>query len=230
MTTKILIPAKAIIENRSATLDLAPPARCSRCNAQPANFFETHPLRYKAGMIRYSSINRKYRTNIAFRLRLPLCETCYQVNFLENPDSVDQDKTPLGEIAKWRSIGIKIAALIACFAFILLMKFIPLPAAVSSITYLWLYLIGLSSVLFAIVFGLTHIKNQNIKKRLASANFNVKLHRAIAYEAIQGEDAQPDNPAVFVTLENNAWAKDCADIYGWNFELTDSPSEKEEPK
>ena len=230
MTTKLLIPAKAITENKCPTLDLGYPARCSRCNAQPAAFLETHPLRYKADLVPNRTIDRKFRTNISFKLRLPLCETCYQVNFIENPDSVVHDQTPLGQFSRARSIGIKVASSVAGIAFILLMKIMPLQSVIAASPNLWLYFIAAALVLFAITFGSTFLKNQSIKSSLTSSDFKVKLHRAVAYETIQIETAQPDDPAVFVTLENDQWAKECAEKNGWELELTHSTLEKDESK
>jgi len=227
MTIQVLIPAKAILGLQTKTLDLTSPKRCSRCNTSSAPYFETHQLRYKADLIPNRQVDKRFRTNISFRLRLPVCEKCYQAGFTEAPESFTHDSTPLGIASRWRSLGIKIAALITGIGFILLMKVIPLPEDSPIFQYLWLIIIAASLLLFGIIFGLTALKIQSIKKHLGEFDYSSRFPRAVVYEAIETEKPDPSKPAIFLSLVNKEWAKECADNNGWKFESTDSQAEKE---
>jgi hypothetical protein len=230
MTTKISIPAKAVLENRSIMFDLVSPSRCSRCDAANAKQFESHPLKYEAGMIGVRQFTRKYRHNIKLRIRLPLCETCYQANFIEDPNTCSLDPNPLGKAARWMSIGIKAGSVVAGLAFILLMKVIPIPSTIPWIQSLWSILIGLALLIYAIVFGVTELTNRKLRLGLNERGYNARLHRAEIYVKMQLEDPQPEDEAVVINMQNDDWAEECAYNHGWIFEKVNSRSENLEAK
>ncbi len=227
MTIKVLIPAKTILNLNEKTLDLIPPTRCSRCDAPNAKFFETHPLRYRADLMSNRTVAHRYRINKSFRLRLPLCERCYQASFAEDPESFIFDKTSLGKMAKIRSTAIKVAAGIALFGFVLLMGILPLPEPIASIPFFWLYVILVGVAILAIIFVLTASMGKTIQKKIGVSNYNYKYPRAMVYETIETEKPSPQKTAVFLHLANETWAKECAELNHWVFESSDSPSEKE---
>ena len=223
MTLQISIPAKTVLAINSKTLDLDFPARCSRCDAPRAPFFETHPLHYRADLMPNRNVAHRYRINKTFKLRLPLCETCYRASFMEDPESCTDDATSLGKIARIRSMCIKIAATIALVGFVLLMGILP----ASQIPFLWLYVILVGVGLLGIVFGGTAFYGRQIRKNLPITNYVIRYPRAIVYEAIETEKPGPGKTAVFLRLKNEGWAQDCANQQHWNISSTDSPSEKE---
>jgi hypothetical protein len=210
--------------------DLASPSRCSRCDAANARQFESHPLKYEAGMIGVRQFTRKYRYNIKIRVRLPLCETCYRANFIENSNTCGLDPNPLGKTAHWMSIGITAGSLVACLSFILLMKVIPLPSTIPWIQSLWSILIGLALLIFVIVFGVTELINRKLRLSLNELGYNAQLHRADIYVKMQLEDPQPEDEAVVINMQNDGWAEECAYNHGWVFEKIESKSENLEAK
>lgn len=218
MTSKILVPAKKVMELHHSDLDLTFPTRCSRCNAVPAGQFETHELVYEAGLNRFRQFNKKFRTVVKFRLRLPVCENCYTANFVDNPDSCEHDTNDFGRIARLRSAGILTASLLAGAAFILLMKFFPLPAQIPWLQYLWMILIAAAMLLFGLTYGWMEIKNKEIRGRLKEQNYDFSLRRAYAYARMQVEDPEPDEAALIIALQNDDWAKECATHYAWKIE------------
>ena len=224
MPTRILIPAKDILGIKGNSLDLVQPSRCSRCNSVPASQFETHELVYEAGLIRHRQFGKNFRSKVKFCVRLPLCEPCYQANFIENPDSCQHDPTALGKIAYWRSLGLVTGSLITCLAFILLMKVIPLPAAIPWMQSLWLMLIGLALLIYAITLGAVEIKNRQIRQSLNAENAS-KFRRAELFAKMQLEDPRPMDIAVTATLQNDGWAEECATFKGWTFEKIESKTE-----
>jgi hypothetical protein len=217
VTSRISVPARAVLEAKTDAIDLVSPGRCSRCDAASARQFETFALRYEAGKVRYHQFTQKFRSTKRIRVRLPLCELCYAANFIENPDSCEHDLTDLGRVAHRRSIGILISSVVTGAAFILLMKVIPLPK-VGWLQSLWLMLVGLALVSFAITFGLTERKNRQLRRRLTEAHYDERLHRADVFAKMQLEDPQPEDEAIVIRLENDQWAEECAGHYGWTVE------------
>jgi len=230
MTSKIEIPLKAIRNLPSASLDLSTPNRCSRCNAVPAPYFETHPLKYQGGFIRTQIIRKVFHCSITFKLRLPLCEKCYQNNFVEAPETMTGDSGPLAVAARLRSTGILIGSLIACVGFILLMKVIPLPAILANITYLWLYPIALAALILEIIFILSSLKNRQIVNMLKKDNYDIQLHRAIVFAKTQYNKPAEEDTAVVIETKNDGWAMECAEINGWNSSALETQKKKDREK
>ena len=227
MTSQFFIPVSSISELHNDTLELTAPARCSRCDASPAPFHETHPLRYRAGLSKHFTPGRKFASEIPFRVRLPLCPNCYSRNFIEAPETLTRDSGKLAGFARWRATGIMIASLTAGAAFILLMDILPLPLALGSIESLWMYPMVLSATLFTLTFGLTSLENRRVKKALQSAKYDIKLHRAFIIASTQPEFSAPTDIAVFIEMDNDRWAKECADHYGWEYRIKENQPEKE---
>lgn len=227
MTTRVMIPLKDIREAGKNGLDLFPPTRCSRCDDKAAPFFETHEVRYQAGMLKQHSFPRKFRTSIPIRLRLPLCDKCYRQNFMEAPETTGRDKNPLGVFARWRTFGIQVGSIFALIAFLILMDIFKLPSPLAEIRRIWLYPIGASLLVFAATFGSTALKNRNLKNSLALMGYNFKLHRALSFGAIRSEETPDDTAAVSVVLENDTWAGECATNRGWKTQVDGNQPEKD---
>jgi hypothetical protein len=227
MTSQLFIPVKVISELDSATLDLVIPARCSRCNKIPALFFETHSLKFRAGISKKRSLRRKFNSEISFRLRLPLCSNCYAKNFIEAPETLSRDEGKLGELARLRSAGVLTASLFACAAFVLLMNVLPLPASLADISKLWLYPMGVSALLFLITLGLTALKNRSLELTLHNAEYDIKLHRAYVIAATLPEEPVPSDVAVFIEMENDGWVKETAEKNGWDYRFKENQPEKD---
>ncbi len=230
MASKIDIPVKTIKALASGSLNLTNPQRCSRCNSSDTPRFETHVLRYQGGLRPNQTISRKFEHSISFRLRLPLCEECYQKNYTEAPETVTRDSGPLAVAARYRSAGIISGSLIASVAFILLMKVIPLPAALAGINYLWLYPIALAALIFCLTYGLAWFKNRHIEHALKKNNYDLQLHRAVVSARTQFEKPVDEDVAVVVELENDGWATECAVFYGWISSASETQTEKDSQK
>ena len=230
MTSRINIPFKAIENLPSGSLDLVNPNRCSRCNSDSAPYFENHFLKYQGGYIRSHAFKKDFHSTVTFQLRLPICENCYQKNFIEAPETMKHDGGPLAGAARLRAAGIVTGSLVACVAFILLMKVIPLPAVLAAITYLWLYPIGLAALILGITYGLSAIKNQQIESMLKMNNFDIQLHRASVIAKVQFEKPMEDDTSVVVELNNDDWALECAKINGWKSSASETQIEKESEK
>lgn len=211
MTSRISIPAKTVLDAKLNLLNLNFPGRCSRCDAPDARQRETFVLRYEAGKVPYHQFAKKFRVHKRVRVQLPLCESCYQANFIEAPESCEDDDTALGQFARLRSYGILAGSILGGSAFLFLMKVIPLPASAVWVQYLWLWLAGAALLLFAISFGLTERKNRQLRSQLTQA----RLHRANVFAKMQLEDPLPEDEAIVIEMENEAWAAECAAHHCW---------------
>ena len=221
MTTILKIPVHFVLENKEETLDLMPGVRCSRCDASPAAYFETHYVKYEAGMVNNRRITKNFRTSARVNLRLPLCESCYQKNFTEDPDSCRNDKNLFARIARWRKLGVNIGSVFAGAAFILLMKVVPLPENIPWLKFLWMILVLIAMIIYAITFGLMELKNRHLLGQLREKKFDFSLKRAEVFAVRQMEDPEPDDVAVTVAVRNDAWAYECAGQYDWSCDVLD---------
>lgn len=221
MTTILKIPVHSVLENKSQTLDLMPGTRCSRCDTFPAVFFETHFVKYEAGLVNNRRITKNFRTSARVSLRLPLCESCYQKNFTEDPDTCRNDGNSFARIARWRKLGINFGSVFAGVAFVLLMKVIPLPESVPWLKFLWMILVLIAMGIYAVTFGLVELKNRRLLEQLRAKKFDFSLRRAEVFAVRQMEDPEPDDVAVTVALKNDAWANECAGQHGWSCDVLD---------
>jgi hypothetical protein len=227
MTSRIEIPFCAIEKLEPAVLNLNTPARCSRCAAQPAQFIETHSVKYQAGFIRSRTVVHKFKMERSVSLQLPVCEHCHQMDFIEAPESMLRGSDSFAIVAQRRSAGIISASLIACIAFILLMKIIPLPSAPSWLGSLWLYLAAVSVLgLLATNFLVSRI-NRKIRTQLQKNGYDIKLHRAAVTAKMQYEQPAAGDTAIVLQLENDSWAFECAEKFGWRCSKLENHPEKE---
>jgi membrane protein implicated in regulation of membrane protease activity len=227
MTSRIEIPFSAIEDLDPAVLDLGIPARCSRCNTHPALFIETHPLKYQAGFTRSRTMFHRFKVEMSIRLQLPICERCHQKDFTEAPDSMLHGSDMYAGMARRRSAGIISASLIACAAFILLMKIIPLPPVPSWLGSLWIYLAAVSVLVLLATNFFVSRENNKIKAQLQKNGYDLKLHRADVTAKMQYERQAAGDTAIVMQLENDSWAADCAEKFGWNCLMLENHPEKE---
>jgi len=125
MSRRVLIPFQAIQNRDSREWVINQPARCSRCNADPAPCFETHPITVKIRRIAHRQLGTKYRSETHLLVRLPLCETCYQKSYLSDPDALRYDDTVPGKEVRQREKLANAGGLIAGIGILLLTPFIP---------------------------------------------------------------------------------------------------------
>ncbi len=85
----------------------------------------------------------------------------------------------------------------------------------------------ISAAIFTLTFGLTALQNRRIKKALQSAKYDIKLHRAFIIATTQPEFSAPKDIAVFIEMDNDRWAKECADQNGWEYRIKENQPEKE---
>ena len=137
MPVQILIPANEVKNRQGIPLVLENEQHCSRCYQTPADFYEVHRLHYRVGFKNNHLYGKKYRISIDYRLKLGLCETCYQSDFLVHPEVLDRNHSPLSRIANFHSTAWTIGSLLAGCGFLLLTPIIPPYGVLITIKQLW---------------------------------------------------------------------------------------------
>jgi hypothetical protein len=219
MPLKILIPAGEVRNYQGKPLVLENDNRCSRCNQSPANFFEVHRLHYRVGLIRGLPYNKKYRISKDYRLKLQICETCYQSDYLTHPELLDRNNSQLARIASFHSLAWTIGSLLAACGFLLLTPIIPQNGVLGTIKQLWQVPVVLG-VLVLFLTWLSQRKYQNkVLHEIEKSNPGFQpLPRAEVHANVLNDESDTSVTALEIILKNETWAEACARNNNWKFE------------
>lgn len=220
MSSRLFIPYSALTPPETKELIINQPARCSHCNNEPADFFETHQVTLKAKRIPHRQIGRRYRIEKRLLVRLPLCEACYLNDYLLTPDSYAHDATPLGATARRNGRLADVAGLLAALSIILITPFVPAVGFLSTIKTYWYLLLILGLVMLGIIWVMQKMSQRQVRKSLAlvrpgGSNFP---RAQVWTNSIEG-DFEPSSIILEVNLENINWADDCSHLNAWRIEL-----------
>lgn len=81
---------------------------------QPAEFYETHLLRLRIGAKKPGLYRQSFRINQPYRLRIRICQTCYQADFVTDVENLEHDQTSSGRLARIYARLYTLGAIIAC--------------------------------------------------------------------------------------------------------------------
>ena len=137
MPLKIVVPASVILQHKDGVLSLDQPLTCSRCGRTPADFFESHRLKLRAGLKHNPLPGRRYKLDHNYILKMRLCERCYQMSYLEAPETLTGDANSLGRLSQLQNLLRTLGGVIAALGLILLTPFIPATTAFSGIKAHW---------------------------------------------------------------------------------------------
>lgn len=227
MPVKILVPFKIVQDAVGSTLILDHPERCSRCGNQPAGFFETHRLKLRAGRKRPGLYRPRFALDKKYTLKIRVCESCYQSDFLTDPETFDRDPTPLGRKARMVFFGYMIGALVAAAGLLLLTNILPSLGVAIDFKNYW-RIPALAGLLIIGIFWLLQKQQQNkVREWLASRNFDPgQSRRADARIIVIDSIDDPKAIPLEIGFENVQWAEDCAERNQWAVETytTSKPS------
>jgi len=219
MPFKLVIPASAILAQKDGILRLDHPARCVRCGRTPADFNESHSLKLRAGLKHNPLPGRRYKMERNYQLKLKVCDRCYRMNYLQAPETLAGDANPLGTLARMQNFLRMLGGIIAGLGLLFLTPFIPATTALLPIkTHWWipmtagvgLVLLGLASQVSA---------QMKLRRQLESAgDFDPALERAEVRTPLYADPSDENQVALEVKIENEAWAKECADFYHYHLE------------
>lgn len=216
MSIKVMVPASDIIALKNHTLLLDTPQRCSRCNLVPANYYETHRLKFRVGYRNTHLYGKKYKIADNYLLKIRVCETCYQTDYLTHPEMLDRDTTVQGRIAKFHSIAWTLGGMLAAVGFLLLTPIIPETPAFQPIKSLWQVPVILG-VLTLFLTWLSQRKQQNrVLHELENSGTDFQSRQRVEVRTpILVDDKDLSVIALEIKLDNAAWAEETAKYYHW---------------
>jgi hypothetical protein len=213
---KLLVPLKDIQPALADGLVLDHPPRCSRCGAEPAEHFETHNLRLKAGRKRMGLYRQQYRFNQPYRLRIRVCETCYRADFVGFSEEFEGDQTPLGVLARTYSRLFTIGAVVACAGMLLMTNLVPADSTLGGVKSYWPYFIVAGG---AVILGVwLHQRNtlRKLRDSLEAVNQEpAQCPRANVRTPVLDNLEDPRSIALEINLKNEEWARECAAHKQW---------------
>jgi hypothetical protein len=216
MAVKIMVPASAIRESQ-VLLDV--PLRCSRCDRAPADYFENHRLKFRAGYTNTHLLGKRYANSHDYTLKLRVCETCYQTDYLTAPETLDRDVTPLGRIARLHTTARMLGSLFAAAGFLLLTPIIPGTPALLPIKALWQIPVALGVVTLMLAWLSQRAQQGKVTKALhESGQWLTPVPRAEVRTPILPDAQDGSAIALEIKLENEAWALESAEVKGWQAE------------
>ncbi len=222
MPLKIMVPARELMELPQDSLDLETINRCSRCDRAPAEFFESHRLKFNIGHRSTHLLGKKFSFSKKYVLKIRVCESCYQSDFLTHPEALKDDKTPLGSVAKAQSLVWMVGSLLAGAGFLLLTPIVPDVPELQAIKAAW-RLPVIAGVLVLLLAWLYQRKQQGIVlSQLEKNTSNFQPHPRAAIESrIVTSSNHLDEIALRITFENEAWAAETAEYFHWKTENLD---------
>jgi hypothetical protein len=227
MPVQILIPASEVKYRQGSALVLENDGRCSRCNQTPAEFFEVHRLHYRVGFKHNHLYGKKYRISKDYLLKISVCETCFQSDYLTHPDLLDRGTSPLAKIAHLHSIAWTIGGLLAACGFLLLTPIIPAKGILNTIKQMW----QVPVIMGVIVLFLTWLSQKKYQSKVLHQIENENpgfrpLARAEVHTYVLRNEDDPSATAMEVILKNELWAEACAKKYQWKCEQALLPEEE----
>lgn len=219
MSLKIVMPARAILESQDGVVRFDHPLTCSRCNRVPAEFFETHRLRIRAGLRHNPLPGKRYSLEHSFKIKLRLCSRCYHLDYLQAPETLEGDATTLGQLARMQNFLRMAGGLTAAVGLILLTPLLPATENFTAIRASWWIPMtaGVALILLALVSQRT--AQRKVQRALDTiGELDAKLVRAEVRTPLFATPEDLEQVALEVKLENEDWARECAALHNWQVE------------
>jgi hypothetical protein len=219
MPLKIVVPASVILQQKDGVLKLDQPLSCSRCGQSPADFFESHRLKLRAGLKHNPLPGRRYKLDHNYTLKLRLCPRCYQMSYLEAPETLTGDANSLGRLSRLQNLLRTLGGVIAALGLILMTPFIPATTAFSGIKAHWW--IPIAAGVGLVLLGLYSqvIAQMKLRRALESAGeFDISLSRAKVRTPLYANPADQSQVALEINVDNEKWVQGCAAYYHFHIE------------
>ena len=185
----------------------------------PADHFETHSLRLRANQQRGGRWKAKYNLDVPYTLKIRVCDSCYQSDYLTAPDTLNADPTPLGRLARIQSIFMTIGAVIAGIGLVLLTPLAPDISFIGTLKGYWLAFTGAG--LLVVLAAWLHQKARQKKLRGELTAKGIDLERLKRTEVRTPLLEREDDPAAIpleIGFKDENWAQECAAHYQWAIE------------
>jgi hypothetical protein len=219
MALKIVIPARIILESTNGVVLFDHPNTCSRCSRVPAELFETHRLKMRAGLRHNPLPGKRYTLEHSFKLKLRLCSRCYKMDYLLAPETLDGDNTPLGQLARLQNFLRMVGGLTAALGLILLTPLLPASENLAAIKAAWWIPMAAGVGLILLALASQRSAQAKVRRMLESdGELDASLLRAEVRTPLFASPEDLEQVALEVKLENNEWARACAAFNHWQVE------------
>lgn len=219
MSVKILVPFKDVSQAVGSSLIIDHPDRCSRCGKKPADYFESHRLKLRAGQKKPGLYRVKYVYSKPYTLKIRVCEDCYQTDFLTYPDLFDRDPTPLGRAARLYSVGYMIGAIVAAIGLLFLSELLPDMGLDVDLASYWKIPAAAGLAIIGIIWLLQKQQQKKVRESLAAKNIDPSLlKRAEVYTPVIDSPNELNAISLRIGINDETWAEECARHYHWNCE------------
>jgi len=227
MSVKIKIPASEISSLKNGRLTVENEGRCFRCDSSPADHYESHHLKYRVGMKKNRIYSNKFEFSRSYWLKIAICESCYQSDFLLHPDLLDRDGSPLARVVQFHSTTSMLGGLLAALGFLLLTPFIPETGLLAPLKQIW----QLPVVIGVIALLLSWLSQRKYHNRVLTEfekNYpGIQSHaRAGVITRVVKNEKDASEIILEIDMENESWAIEAAKAHNWSYETNPTESEK----
>ena len=219
MPLRILITLNQVQESLASGVLLDYPVRCSRCNAAPADYYESHNLRLRIGRKRPGLYRQAYRINQPYRLQIRICETCYRADFTTNIEEMEKDATPQGKLARLYRRVYTIGGAVACLGLFLMTNFIHPDSNLGNLKMYWPYIVGAGGFIIIAAWLHQRYRMSQVRDELEAAGVSLESRlRADVHTPVLDDDQDPRGIPLEIGFRNDAWAEECAAHYNFTTE------------
>lgn len=219
MALKLLVPLERVQQVLGDFLVLDHPARCSRCDTVPAEFYETHKIRLRIGAKRPGLYRQGYRVNRQYYLRIRVCENCYQADFAAHPEEFERDDTSLGRLARTYDRLYMIGSLIAAVGILLMTNLVSSQSFLGPVKPYWPYITGPGMLIALGAWLHQRRRGSRILDGLDAAGLNAQQNpRARVLTPVLEQEDDPRAIPLEIILKNEEWAAECAVRYNLSIE------------
>jgi hypothetical protein len=195
------------------------PLTCSRCNRAPAEFYETHRLKMRAGLRHNPLPGKRYKLEHGFKLKLRLCSRCHHLDYLQAPETLEGDSNPLGQLARIQNFLRMVGGLTAGLGFILLTPLLPATENFAAMKAAWWIPMAAGVALILLALVSQKAAQSKVYRALETAGeLDVKLARAEVRTPLFSDPDDLEQVALEVKLNNEEWARECAAFHHWQVE------------
>lgn len=212
----ITVPVSDIMKAPDHELILGVPGRCSRCGKSDAADFDTRRLKLMARPYKTSFNRVRFKYNHRYKVKLRVCSECRKADYVTHPEELKDDPTRLGRIARLQSVALTAGGTIAALGILLNTPLIPAIGFLTQIKQNWMYIAAVGLVVTLVIWFFQNLQQKQVLEGLNSSGYKMENHpRADIRTPFVEDETNQAAIALEVRIQDDDWAKTCAEHYGW---------------